>query len=166
MNLRELLEREAMKYEAKMGRMPTWVCLDWLGSVADVGPAGGANSNNRAAAWESSANGGVKFAEESRIPTLILAQAVNDAQLRRILTINDIGISKGIGKNMTLVVGVTNTIDKAGVAAAERGQRDMPKSMFLEDQFFSVCKARNGEGAAIPVRREFHYQRFVAKPRD
>lgn len=167
MNLQALLERECMRYEAKMGRQPTWVCLDWLGSVADIsGASSKGNSSERALAWEMSANSGVVFAQSSGIPTLILAQAVNDAQLKRILTINDIGISKGIGKNMVLVVGVTNTIDKAGIVAAERGKADMPKSMILEDQFFCACKARKGEGANIPVRREFRFQRFTGIQRD
>ena len=82
MDLKFLLERECLRYEAKMGRRPTWVALDWLGSVADV--AGGKSTNERAMAWEVAANGGVKFAEETGIPTLILAQAVNDAQLKHI----------------------------------------------------------------------------------
>jgi hypothetical protein len=167
MNLKDLLERECMRYEAKMGRRPTWICLDWLGSVADVNGAGGkGGTSERALAWEMSANSGVRFADESGIPTLILAQAVNDAQLKRILTIGDIGISKGIGKNMVLAVGVTNSIDKAGILAAERGKADMPRSMILENQFFCVCKARKGEGLNIPVRREFRFQRFTSAQRD
>lgn len=162
---RMLLEREVMKYQAKMGRLPTWVCLDWLGSVADVG-ATGKSSSERAQAWEISANSCVKFADTTGIPSLILAQAVNDAQLKSILTLGDIGISKGMGKNMIVVVGVTNTIDKPGLAAAMKGQAEMPRSMFLKDQFFCVCKARKGEGRNLPVRRDFLYQRFVARPRD
>jgi hypothetical protein len=164
MNLQMLLERECMIYKSKMGHDPTWVCLDWLGSVADAAPGGKhGGTSERAMLWEQSANSGVKFADRSGIPTLLLAQAVNDAQLKRILTINDIGISKGLGKNMVAVIGVTNTIDKAGIVAAERGKADMPRSMFLDDQLFCLCKARKGEGNNIQVRREFRFQRFTAK---
>lgn len=138
--------------------LPTWVCLDWLGSVADLSSS--KTTNERAMAWEIAGNGGVKFAEKSGIPTVIMAQAVNDAQPKRVLTINDIGISMGIGKSMAAVIGISNTIDKAGIAAAERGKGDMPRSMILEDQFYCVCKARKGEGSNVPVRREFKYQRF------
>lgn len=81
MDLKFLLQRKCLRYEAKMKRMPTWVCLDWLGSVADLSSS--KSSNERAMAWEVAANGGVKFAEESGIPTVILAQAVNDAQQKR-----------------------------------------------------------------------------------
>lgn len=162
MNLKLLLEREVMKFEQKMHKLPTWVCLDWLGSVADVGGAGKGNTSERAMAWEMAANGGVRFADESGIPTVLLAQAVNDSQLKRVLTIGDIGIAKGIGKNMTAVIGITNALDKAGIIAATRGQGDMPKGMILENQFFCVAKARKGEGTNIPVRREFRYQRFSA----
>lgn len=165
MEARMVLEREAMKYEARMGCLPSWICLDWLGSVADLGGSRGSTSE-RAMAWEASATSCVKFAEDTGIPTLILAQAVNDAQLKSVLTINDIGISKGIGKNMVLVVGITNAMDKAGVAAAVKGQGEMPRSMILEDQLFCVCKARKGEGHNIQVRRQFRFQRFIAKPRD
>jgi hypothetical protein len=115
-------------------------------------------------AWEASANSCVKFAENTGIPTLVLAQAVNDAQLKRVLTISDIGISKGIGKNMVLVVGITNSMDTAGVKAAINGKADMPKSMILDEQFFCVSKARKGEGSNIPVKRNFRYQKFM--PRD
>lgn len=166
MDSRSVLEREVLKYEKRFGRTPTWVCLDWLGSMADISPGSKGGTSERAMAWEISANGCVKFAEESGIPTLVLAQAVNDAQLKRILTLSDIGISKGIGKNMIAVIGVTNTMDKAGVAMAMSGKAEMPRSMFLEDQFFCLAKARKGEGNNIPVRRDFRFQRFVMKTRD
>lgn len=165
MDARMLLEREVLRYEEKVGRKPTWVCLDWLGSVADQG-GGGSSSSERAQLWESSANGCVKFAETSRIPTLVLAQAVNNSQLLPVLSINDIGISKGIGKNMVLVAGITNTLDKKGIGLAVRGEADMPRAMILQDQFLCVCAARKGEGSNIPIRRDFRYQRFVTKPRD
>ena len=164
MNLQSLLERECMIYASKMGHDPTWVCLDWLGSVADVAPGRNNGTSERAMLWEYAANSGVKFADSSGIPTLLLAQGVNDAQLKRVLTISDIGISKGLGKNMVAVIGVTNSIDKAGITAAERGKAEMPRSMFLEDQFFCMCKARKGEGQNIPVRREFRFQRFTSPP--
>lgn len=163
MEARMLLEREALKYESKMGRLPTWMCLDWLGSVADVSGGSGKGTSERAMIWEMAAFGCVKFAEESGIPLLVLAQAVNDSQLKPVLTLNDIGISKGIGKNMTVVIGITNTMDKAGVADAMRGKADMPKAMILEHQFFCLAKARKGEGDNIPVCRDFRFQRFKAR---
>lgn len=164
MDSRELLQREMMRYENKYGQRPTLVILDWLGSVADIQAGSGRRTTSeRAMAWETAANGCVKFAEATGIPTLVLAQAVNDAQMKRVLTINDIGISKGIGKNMTLVVGVTNSIDYAGIKAAATGKADIPSAMFLEDQLFCVCKARKGEGRNVRVRREFRFQRFAGK---
>lgn len=165
LDARAIIEREVLKYENAVGHRPTWVCLDWLGTMADVGSGGKQTTSERALAWEYSANGCVKFADVSGIPTLVLAQAVNDAQLKRVLTLGDIGISKGIGKNMILVVGVTNSIDTAGIKAATTGKAEMPSSMFLTDQFFCVCKARKGEGRNVPVRRDFLYQRFHEKPR-
>ena len=145
--------------------MPTLVILDWLGSVADLG-GGRQSSSERAMAWEAAANGCVKFAEASGIPTFVLAQAVNDAQIKRVLTLNDIGISKGIAKNMVAAIGITNTIKKSEIEMAVKGQADKPKSMFHEDQLFCVCKARKGEGRNVMVRREFKYQRFASRPRD
>lgn len=115
---------------------------------------------------KNTAKGCVKFVEDTGIPTLVLAQAVNDAQLKAVLTINDIGISKGIGKNMVAVIGITNALDRAGVTAAVKGQAEMPRSMILEDQLFCVAKARKGEGHNIRVRRKFLFQRFEVKPRD
>lgn len=157
---RAMLEREVLKFLNKVGHMPTWVCLDWLGSMADIGGGNRQSTSERALAWEYAANGCVKFAETTGIPTLVLAQAVNDAQLKRILTLSDIGISKGIAKNMVNAIGVTNSIDQAGIKAAVTGKAEMPSSMFLKEQFFCVCKSRKGEGRNIPVQRNFLYQRF------
>ena len=161
LDARAILEREVLRYERNVGHRPTWVCLDWLGTMADVG-SGKQTSSERALAWEFAANGCVKFADVTGIPTLVLAQAVNDSQLKRVLVLNDIGIAKGIGKNMILVVGITNAIDTAGIKAAVQGKADMPKGMFLDDQCFCVCKARKGEGRNIQVKRHFLFQRFVA----
>ena len=44
--------------------------------------------------WEIAATQCVKFSDDTGIPLLVLAQAVNDAQLKSVLTINDIGISR------------------------------------------------------------------------
>jgi len=163
MSARSVMEREALRYENQIGKLPTWLCLDWLGSVADLGGQGG--TSERAMAWEISANGCVQFAYNTGIPVLVLAQAVNDAQLKSTLGISDIGISKGIGKNMVAVIGLTNTLDKEGVKAALAGTADMPKKMTPDKQFFCVCKARKGEGDYVELTRNFRYQRFevVAK---
>ncbi|MEN8742923.1 MAG: hypothetical protein ABF308_24540, partial [Phaeobacter gallaeciensis] len=69
-------------------------------------------------------------------------------QKKKVLTISDIGISKGIGKNMTAVIGLTNLVSKS------------------ERQWLCVCKSRKGEGRNIPVLRDFEYQRFVASPEE
>jgi hypothetical protein len=164
MDARSTLEREREKYKKQVGCYPTWMCLDWLGSMADVG-GGGKGTSERAMAWEMSAASCVAFADVTNTSTLVLAQAVNDSQLKRVLSIQDIGISKGIAKNMVTAIGITNSMDQAGVKAAVSGQREMPSSMFLEDQFFCTCKARKGEGQNIAVRRDFRYQRFIARPR-
>ena len=164
MDARSTLEREREKYKQQVGHYPTWICLDWLGSMADVG-GGGKSTSERALAWEMSASSCVAFADVTGTPVLVLAQAVNDSQLKRVLSIQDIGISKGIAKNMVAAIAITNSMDQAGVKAAVSGQRDMPTSMFLEDQFFCTCKARKGEGQNIAVRRDFRYQRFIERPR-
>jgi hypothetical protein len=80
-----------------------------------------------------------------------------------VLTLQDIGISKGIAKNMICAIGITNTIDMAGIKAATLGKGAMPDRMFLDDQFLCVCAARKGEGTVIPVTRKFLFQKFVQK---
>ncbi len=166
LNARSAVEREVERYVTATGRQPTWVCLDWLGTLADVGSASGkADASARIAMWEASASGCVKFSEQSGIPMVVLAQAVNDSMRKKVLTIGDIGIAKGIGKNMVAVIGITNAMDEAGIRAALSGQSDMPRSMFLEDQFFCVCKSRKGEGTNVKVKRNFRYQRFDADTR-
>ena len=93
----------------------------------------------------------------------MLAQAVTNAHLKTVLNLEDIGVGKGISKNMVVVAGITNTIDKAGIKAAEMGKADMPAKHYLDDQRICVCKARKGEGTIIPVVRQFIYQRFNTK---
>lgn len=157
---RAILEREVLRYEMRHGHPPTWVCLDWLGSVADLGGGTSRGSAERAAEWERAANGCVMFAEDYGIPTLVLAQAVNDAQTKRVLTINDIGISKGIGKNMVSVIGLTNAVKRG----SSRGKALSSSGVFDESQWLCVCKSRKGEAKNIPVMRDFEYQRFVPLP--
>lgn len=164
MEARILLERECMTFQRKMGSMPSLVILDWLGSLADV--KSGSTTSERAMAWEISANQCVKFAERTGIPTFVLAQAVNDSQTRSVLTLGDIGISKGIAKNMVLAVGITNAIKKSEITDAILGKQDMPKSMVHDEQLFCVCKARKGEGRNIKVKRNFRFQRFTTHERD
>jgi hypothetical protein len=165
LDARALLQREYDKYEQLYGHKPTLVFLDWLGSSADSSASASRGTSERALAWEMSANGCVKFADVNNVPTAVLAQAVNDSQLKNVLTINDIGISKGIGKNMVLVLGITNAIDKKGVQQAAMGKADMPASLFLEDQLFCIVKARKGEGGNVKVKRKFQFQRFEAADR-
>lgn len=164
MDARSTLEREREKYKQQVGHYPTWICLDWLGSMADIG-GGGKSTSERALSWEMSASSCVAFADVVNTATLVLAQAVNDSQLKRILSIQDIGISKGIAKNMVAAIGLTNSMDQAGVKAAVAGTREMPASMFLEDQFLCLCKSRKGEGNNVAVRRDFRYQRLIPRPR-
>lgn len=64
---------------------------------------------------------------------------------------------------MVAVIGVTNAMDKKGVAAAVSGKAEMPRLMILDDQLSCVCKARKGEGRNIPVSQDFRYQRFKAR---
>jgi hypothetical protein len=58
---------------------------------------------------------------------------------------------------------VTNTVDSASVKKAAMGEEEMPKVPYLTEQYFCVVKARKGEGAYIPVRRDFLYQRFMPR---
>jgi hypothetical protein len=153
---RAILKREMLRFAEIYGRRPTWVCLDWLGSIADGGGGSARGSAERATAWELAANGCVKFAEETGIPTLVLAQAVNDAQTKGMLSINDIGISKGIGKNMTAVIGLTNSLNRGGGSG----------NPYKQEQWLCVCKARKGEAGNIPIQRDFLYQRFLARQED
>ena len=164
LNAAGLIEREMLMYESIHGRYPTWICLDWLGTLADVN-GGGQESSKRAAMWEHSANSIVKFTEKHNIPTLVLAQAVNNSQQLPLLTIDSIGIAKGIGKQMTVVVGITNLADKKAIMDAATGKGELPDNLILEDQLFCVCASRIGDDRPVPVRRDFRYQRFVARPR-
>lgn len=165
MNARGILEQQLAIFEQRMGVKPNFVVFDWLGRVADMGGDGKSSSADRAMVWERSADGCVQFAEVTGIPTLVLAQGQNNCHLKFTLTLDDIGISKGIAKQMVAVIGITNTVDKAAIAAAAKGVADMPKKTTLDDQFMCVCKARKGEGSNIPVQREFRYQRFSPKPK-
>lgn len=154
----DVLEIQTSRFADKYGHLPKFVVLDWLGTMADV--HAGQKNNDRIVAWEYSANSCVAFADRTNISTLVLAQAVNNSQALSILTIGEIGISKGIAKNMVNAVGITNTIDRAGIAAHLRGEGEAPTKQTPDEQLFCVAKSREGEGTVIPVVREFAYQRF------
>lgn len=159
LNAKALLETHALRFEEVMKRPPTLVILDWLGTLADQS-VGGMKSSERAQVWEHAANGCVSFAELTGIPTVVLAQGTNDCQLHRVLTQQQIAVGKGILKQMTAGFGVTNYVDKESIAAAVKGNADMPKLMTPPEQLLCPVKARKGEGVPIPIMREFQYQRF------
>lgn len=159
-----VLQQEMTKFERKFGRKPTLVILDWLGTLADNAGGGGAGeSAARAAAWERSANSCVSFAAKANVATLVLAQAVNNSQSKAVLTIEDIGIAKGIGKNMVAVIGITNVVKKQEILAAGMGRGELPEDNFKPDQLFCACKTRKGPPRNIPVTRDFAHQRFVPR---
>ena len=155
----QILQSEYDKFKKKYGEPPTLVILDWLGTLADVTSSNG--SAERAAAWERSANSCVKFAKKNEVPTLVLAQAVNDAHMKAVLTLQDIGIAKGIGKNMVTVVGITNFVKRTEIIAAGMGRGELPTDNFHEQQMFCACKTRKGPPTNVKVSRDFKHQRFV-----
>lgn len=161
LNARAIMEREVMLYEQQMGRKPTLVIFDWLGRVADV--AGTGKQSDRTVAWELAADSCVQFSEVSGIPALILLQAVNNANTKRILTIEDTGISKGVWKQMVMGFAVTNAIDMAAAKQAMlTGALQTTMKTTPDEQAFCIIKSRKGEGTFIPVKRQMIYQRFVS----
>lgn len=158
----QVLQNEYEKFKKKFGAPPTLVILDWLGTIADVSSTGN-GSAERAAAWERSASSCVKFAEKNGVATLVLAQAVNDAHMKAVLTLQDIGIAKGIGKNMVVVIGITNFVKKSEIIAAGMGRGELPADNFKPEQMFCACKTRKGPPTNVMVYRQFDKQRFEIK---
>jgi hypothetical protein len=157
---RAIMEQQTRQYTDQKGRAPTLVIFDWLGRIADSG--GSTNSSDRILAWERAADSCVQFCEIHGIPALILLQAVNNAQTKSVLTLEDVGISKGVFKQFTMAFGITNTIDKAAIKQAMMsGAIQDTMRTTLEDQLFCVVASRKGEATYIPVRRQFLYQRFA-----
>lgn len=162
---RAIMEQQIQLYEHQFGHKPTLVIFDWLGRVADV--AGTGKQSDRTVAWEIAADSCVQFAEISGIPTVVLLQAVNNANTKSVLTIEDTGISKGVWKQMVAGIGITNKLDTTAVKAALLLGGGLPGSMrtTLDDQLFCLLKSRHGEGTFIPVKRQFLYQRFQSGKR-
>jgi hypothetical protein len=158
----QVLQSEYEKFKKKFGGPPTLVILDWLGTIADVSSSGN-GSAERSAAWERSASSCVKFAEKSQVATLVLAQAVNDAHMKAVLTLQDIGIAKGIAKNMVVVIGITNFVKKSEIIAAGMGRGELPADNFKPEQMFCACKTRKGPPTNVMVLRKFDKQRFEIK---
>jgi hypothetical protein len=157
-----VLQSEYDKFKKKFGKAPTLTILDWLGTLADV--SGSSNSSSeRAAAWERSANSCVTFASKNGVATLVLAQAVNDAHMKAVLTLQDIGIAKGIGKNMVVVIGITNFVKRKEIIAAGMGKGDLPADNYEKTQMYCACKTRKGPPTNVMVERDFAYQRFIIK---
>lgn len=158
---RAIMEQETMNYERLKGRKPTLVIFDWLGRIADNN--GAKNSSDRIMAWERAADSCVQFCEVSGIPALILLQAVNNAHTKRVLGLDDIGISKGVFKQFTMGFGITNTVDQAAIKQAlMTGALQDSMNTTLKQQLFCVVASRRGESTYIPVERQFIYQRFAA----
>lgn len=156
-----IMQAEYDKFAKKFGESATLVELDWLGTVADANTSNG--SAERAAAWERSANSCVKFADRNQVATFVWAQAVNDAHMKAVLTLQDIGIAKGIGKNMVVVIGITNFVKRKEIIAAGMGKGELPSDNFEKTQMLCACKTRKGPPTNVMVARDFKFQRFEIK---
>lgn len=159
LNARAIMEQQVQLFERQMGRKPTLVIFDWLGRVADVANTG--KQSDRTVAWELAADSCVQFSEVSGIPALVLLQAVNNANTKKVLSIEDTGISKGVWKQMVMGFAITNCVDTAAVKQALLTGA-LPGTMRTtpDDQLFCIVKSRKGEGTYIPVKRQMLYQRF------
>jgi hypothetical protein len=66
--------------------------------------------------------------------------------------------NKTLHEDMTNCWGITALLDKD--AMVDSGEES---AMFSLDQYISVSKSRRGVDRKIPVKREFLFQRFVAR---
>lgn len=159
LDARAIMEQQTQLFEQRMGRKPTLVIFDWLGRVADVASTG--KQSDRTVAWEVAADSCVQFSEIGGIPSLILLQAVNNANTKKVLSIEDTGISKGVWKQMVMGFAITNCVDHAAVKQALlTGALPGTLRTTPDDQLFCIIKSRKGEGTYIPVKRQMLYQRF------
>jgi len=146
------------RFVQEVGHPPTLIQFDWIGRQADLRDTN--SSADRAAQWERTADSMASCAEDTGISHLIYAQAKAGTEMKKLVTLDDIGIAKGIAKPMVTVIGLTNTIDvKEQIAAIQAGEQ-VQKS-YLDKQFLCVCKSRKGVARPVPVRRMFNYQRLV-----
>lgn len=138
---------------------PTLLVYDWIGDAADKGLREGAGSAERSKKWEDAGSEVDNLCRAQDIPIVALTQAVNGAEHFPYLTLKEIGVGKGLAKKFTAAIGITNLIDKEALKE-EMSENPNAKAVTLDEQKFCLCKARIGKQMAIPVKREFHFQRF------
>jgi hypothetical protein len=141
----------------EMGGPPQAVLLDWLGGAL------GKNESNDPKVYRAilkrGANAMAALAKRFDLHTFTFAQANLQQCVNKVrVDATVLSENKTLHEDMTNCWGITALLDKD--AMVDSGEES---AMFSLDQYISVSKSRRGVDRKIPVKREFLFQRFVAR---
>lgn len=148
------LENEVLRFTETKGFPPKWMIFDWIG-----GGLGQLSVKDLALVrqiYQLTADKMAQIADTHNMVTISFAQAATAKAKNNAKIDSDcMAECKSMGRAAVNIIGISaltdNTDEQEGVNAPP---------MYRDKQFFYVSKARKGEGAMIPFRREFAFQRI------
>lgn len=149
-NIFSVIDAMVEATKEKMGGLDV-LFLDWLGAA--LGEHATNDPNEYRLILKRGANAFVDALERHDLVGAVFAQAHPTLGINhRRVDSSTLSECKTLGERMTNILGITGMLTKE-----DDGEAEM---IFQERQSFYISKARKSEGNAVPMKRDFGYQRF------
>jgi KaiC len=150
----QALRDELMRAHDEMGGLD-YAVLDWIGGA--MPPDVKSDPLKIRLMFQTTADMWARTASDLNIITIATAQVSNaQGKDKARVGIEHAQECKSMDRDMTGVIGIS-AIRPKGDNGDQLGEN------YVRDQFLYISKARYGEGALIPVTREFEYQKLVTR---
>jgi hypothetical protein len=163
------IEDEIDTYEADAGRKVDYVILDWIGGA--LGSMAEAGDKTRHI-YQAAADALEELCRKRNFVAIAFAQAVPSSVNKVKIDSMDLSECKTMGRNYSAIVGISSLYseeyarqldqDKSKKRKDHRGGIDLEDAAtYAIKQFLFISKSRFAEAKAIPVKREYEYQRIM-----
>lgn len=169
-NIAKKIEDEIDTYEKESGKKIEYVILDWiggaLGSMADAG-------DKTRHIYQAAADALEELCRKRNFVAIAFAQAVPSAINKVKVDSQDLSECKTMGRNYSAIIGISSLYSEEYAKQVDqeknKKKKDYRVGSDLDDaatysikQFLFISKSRFGDPKAVPIKREYEYQRIAA----
>ena len=169
-NIVKKIEEEIDTYEKESGKKIEYVILDWiggaLGSMADAG-------DKTRHIYQAAADALEELCRKRNFVAIAFAQAVPASINKVKIDSQDLSECKTMGRNYSAIIGISSLYSEEYAKQVDqeknKKKKDYRVGSDLDDaatyalkQFLFISKSRFGDPKAVPIKREYEYQRIAA----
>lgn len=169
-NIVKKIEEEIDTYEKESGKKIEYVILDWiggaLGSMADAG-------DKTRHIYQAAADALEELCRKRNFVAIAFAQAVPSSINKVKIDSQDLSECKTMGRNYSAIIGISSLYSEEYAKQVDqeksKKKKDYRVGSDLDDaatyalkQFLFISKSRFGDPKAVPIKREYEYQRIAA----